>query len=85
MAAIRSQITYWLKRKQLRTLIRFPPAIRSEKIYPSILVFVDAGRSCDHGQLSYLARLPVVHLAEVSFLDTLRWKSRKLRRPCRYE
>lgn len=79
--AIRSQTNYLKLLKQFGSLIRYPAPIANTSATASILVFSDAGRLTDHGQLSYFAGLLIGPFAQDSLFYVLSWMSHKSKRP----
>lgn len=79
--AIMSQIRYLRLLKQLGTCIVFPSPPRRGSFTVSVLVFSDAGRTVDHGQLSYVAGLLLGPMSEGSLFYTMSWMSHKSKRP----
>jgi len=67
--------------KKLGTTIRFkrPPGQDEYKI--SVLIFSDASRPCDYGQLGYVAGLLIGEFGSGSVFHTLSWTSHKSKRP----
>ena len=67
--------------KKLGTCISFvTPQVQCE-MKLSVVVFADASRSGDHGQLSYLSCLLFGDLQKDSIVHTLSWTSHKSKRP----
>lgn len=75
------QINLLRKLKKVCTVATYkcPKPNASKKL--SVLVFSDAGRTSDHGQLCFIAGLLVGELTEGSIFHSVSWSSRKSKRP----
>lgn len=70
--------------KKLGTTVKYchrPSTLPNEKV--SVLVFSDAGRTCDYGQLCFIAGLLFGDISEGSIFHVVSWSSRKSTRPVR--
>ena len=69
------------KLKKIGTVASYkrPGAVDEQNI--SVVVFSDAGRTSDHGQLCYIAGVLFGGLKEGSIFHTVSWSSRKSKRP----
>ena len=80
VAALVSQANGLKLLKNLGTRISFPrPSSGTKQV--SIVVFADAGRQSDYGQLSYIAGILVSPLVQGSVFYVLSWMSHKSKRP----
>lgn len=68
------------KLKKLGTSSLFNRATDAKWYDISVLVFADAARSVDYGQLCYICGAPIGDLDETGILHVLSWSSRKSRR-----
>ena len=76
-----SQINYLRVLKKTGTAIHFALPEGTRSAQASIMVFSDAGRKFDHGQLSVLAGLLLGDTEKYSVFHTLSWISHKSKRP----
>lgn len=81
VSSVMSQIKYLRLLKKCGKHIAYPPCPKSGSLPVSVLVFSDAGRRLDSGQLSYFAGLLVGNFQQGSLFYTLSWSSHKSKRP----
>ncbi len=67
--------------KKLGTTISFPRAPKGKEVPVSVVVFSDASRTDDRGQLCYIAGLLLGPLQKDSTFYTLSWQSHRSKRP----
>lgn len=77
VAAIVSQVSALRLLKKLRKDIFFPFPCNGQTLRASIVVFLDAGRNVDFGQLSFPAGILFGTLSENSVIHTVSWVSHK--------
>lgn len=76
-----SQINILRQLKKLGSVIQFKRPPTGREYSTSILVFADASKLPEHGQLCYIAGLLIGDLSKGSVYHTLSWTSHKSKRP----
>ena len=64
--------------------VSYPQPPQKQDFTMNVCVFADAGRQCDHGQLSYVCGLLLGPLEKGSTFYTLSWMSQNSRRTVKY-
>lgn len=75
--SVMSQIKYLRLLKKCGTLIAYPPCPKSGSLHVSVLVFSDAGRRLDSGQLSFFPGILVANFQKGSLFYKVLWCSQK--------